>query len=47
MSQHHPALTLGQEAPPLTLHTSEGQEVRLSDVLRSKAAMIVFIRGTW
>jgi peroxiredoxin len=47
MLQDHPALTLGDEAPSFTLHTSEGEEVRLSHVLRSHAALIVFIRGTW
>jgi peroxiredoxin len=47
MPQDHPALKLGDEAPSFTLRTSEGEEVRLSDVLGSKAAIIVFIRGTW
>jgi peroxiredoxin len=47
MAQDYPALTLGDEAPAFTLRTSEGEEVQLSDILRSRTAIIVFIRGTW
>lgn len=47
MLWNHPALRLGDEASSFTLPTSEGEEVRLREVLRSNAAIIVFIRGTW
>jgi peroxiredoxin len=47
MPQNHPALMLGDEAPSFTLRTSAGQEIRLSDVLGSNVAIVVFIRGTW
>ena len=47
MAQDHPALMLGDEAPSFTLRTSQGEEVRLSDVLRAHVAIVVFIRGTW
>ena len=47
MPRDHSALMLGDEAPSFALRTSEGEEVRLSDVLRSNIAIVVFIRGTW
>lgn len=47
MPADHATLTLGDEAPLFALRTAEGEEVHLSEVLRSKAALIVFIRGTW
>jgi peroxiredoxin len=40
-------LKVGDLAPPFMLCTNGGQEIRLADVLRSMAAMVVFIRGTW
>lgn len=47
MAQDRTALSVGDAAPPFTLRTSEGQEIRLADVLNSRAAILVFIRGTW
>jgi len=40
-------LTVGDIAPPFTLRTSAGEDVRLVEVLNSKTAIVVFIRGTW
>ncbi|HSF32073.1 MAG TPA: hypothetical protein VLK82_16545 [Candidatus Tectomicrobia bacterium] len=40
-------LKIGDVAPAFALQTSDGQEIRLADVLRSRVAIIVFIRGTW
>jgi peroxiredoxin len=40
-------LRVGDVALPFALQTGDGQEIRLTDLLSSKAAMLVFIRGTW
>jgi len=40
-------LKVGDVAPPFALLTSDGREIRLTDILSSKAAMLIFIRGTW
>jgi peroxiredoxin len=40
-------LRVGDAAPPFTLPTADGREISLTDVLCSKAAILVFIRGTW
>ena len=47
MPQDRSTLTLGDKAPAFALRTSEGREVQLSDILRTKAVILVFIRGTW
>jgi peroxiredoxin len=47
MAREHLPLRIGDVAPPFALRTNDGQEVRLTDVLSSKAAVVVFIRGTW
>ena len=47
MAHEHPPLRLGDVAPPFTLRTNEGQEVRLADVVSSGPVIVVFIRGTW
>ncbi|HEX9868335.1 MAG TPA: hypothetical protein VGC99_07010 [Candidatus Tectomicrobia bacterium] len=41
------SLRVGDMAPPFALQTGDGQEIRLADTLSSRAAMLVFIRGTW
>lgn len=38
---------VGDLAPLFALQTGDGQEVRLADILNARAAMLVFIRGTW
>jgi peroxiredoxin len=40
-------LRVGSMAPSFILRTGDGQEIRLTDILSSRAAIIVFIRGTW
>jgi peroxiredoxin len=40
-------LRIGDMAPPFALHPGDGRTIRLADILRSRAAVIVFIRGTW
>jgi peroxiredoxin len=47
MGQASSDLAVGDVAPSFALQTSDGQEVRLSDVLKRSAALVVFIRGTW
>jgi peroxiredoxin len=47
MSPPQPMLNPGDTAPPFTLRTSAGQEIRLSEVLHAGPAIVVFIRGTW
>lgn len=47
MAQRDLPLAVGDVAPPFTLRTSAGEEVRLVDVLSSNTAIVVFIRGTW
>jgi len=41
------SLRVGDMAPLFALQTGDGQEIRLTDTLSSRAAMLVFIRGTW
>jgi peroxiredoxin len=40
-------LRVGDAAPPFALQTGDGQTIRLTDILSSRAAILVFIRGTW
>ena len=47
MAQADLPLTVGDIAPPFTLRTSAGEDVRLVDVLSSNTAIVIFIRGTW
>jgi hypothetical protein len=47
MAQDMTSLGIGDSAPPFALRTGDGQEIRLTDILSSGAAIIVFIRGTW
>jgi peroxiredoxin len=47
MGQAMTSLRVGDAAPLFALRTGDGQEIRLTDVLSSRAAIIVFIRGTW
>jgi peroxiredoxin len=47
MAQEMTSLRVDDVAPPFALRTSDGQEIRLTDILRSSAAIVVFIRGTW
>lgn len=47
MAQDMTTLRVGDTAPPFALHTGDGREIRLTDILRSGAAILVFIRGTW
>jgi peroxiredoxin len=47
MAQRALRLAVGDEAPDFALRTAEGQEIHLGAVLSSRAALVVFIRGTW
>ena len=47
MAPSLPTLNPGDMAPAFTLSTSAGQDMQLTTVLHSSAAMVVFIRGTW
>ena len=47
MTQEITGLSVGDAAPPFALQTNDGQEIRLTDVLSGRAAILVFIRGTW
>jgi peroxiredoxin len=47
MAQAMTSLKIGDMAPLFALQTGDGQEIRLTDVLSSRAAILVFIRGTW
>jgi peroxiredoxin len=47
MAQTMTRLRVGDIAPAFALRTGDGQEFRLTDILNSGAALIVFIRGTW
>ena len=47
MAQDRTGLSVGDIAPPFALRASDGQEIRLTDVLSGRAAILVFIRGTW
>ena len=40
-------LKIGDVAPPFALQRGDGQVVRLTDILSTQAAILVFIRGTW
>jgi hypothetical protein len=46
MVQAITGLRVGDAAPPFVLQTGGGA-VRLTDILSSRAAILVFIRGTW
>jgi len=47
MARENPPLRVGDVAPPFALRTDDGQELRLADVINSRTAILVFIRGTW
>jgi peroxiredoxin len=47
MTQKMTSLHVGDTAPPFTLQTADGQEIRLTEVLSERAVVLVFIRGTW
>jgi peroxiredoxin len=47
MAHDMAGLRVGDTAPPFVLKASDGQEIRLTDVLNSRAAILVFIRGSW
>jgi peroxiredoxin len=47
MTQEITGLHVGDTAPSFTLQTGEGEEIRLTDILSCRAAILVFIRGTW
>jgi peroxiredoxin len=47
VAQELMSLRIGEVAPAFALWTGDGQEIRLSDILRSRIAIVVFIRGTW
>jgi peroxiredoxin len=47
MAEHMMHLRVGDIAPPFALRSGDGQEIRLTDVLSSRAIILVFIRGTW
>jgi peroxiredoxin len=47
MTQEITGLSVGDAAPPFVLQAGDGQAIRLTDVLSCRAAILVFIRGTW
>jgi peroxiredoxin len=47
MARDMSSLKVGDMAPPFALQTGDGQTVRLTDILSSRVAILVFIRGTW
>jgi peroxiredoxin len=47
MDQEITGLKVGDMAPPFALQVGDGRTLRLTDVLGCRAAMLVFIRGTW
>jgi peroxiredoxin len=47
MAHDTAGLRIGDTAPPFVLQASDGRKIRLTDVLASRAAILVFIRGTW
>ena len=47
MAQAITGLRVGDAAPPFVLQTGDGYAVQLMDILSSRAAILVFIRGTW
>jgi peroxiredoxin len=47
MVQAITGLRVGDAAPPFVLQAGDGHAVRLTDILSSRAAILVFIRGTW
>jgi peroxiredoxin len=47
MTREITSLSVGDIAPPFALQAADGQDIRLTDVLSSRAALLVFIRGTW
>jgi hypothetical protein len=47
MAHDMAGLRVGDTAPPFALQAGDGQEIRLTDVLNSRAVILVFIRGTW
>jgi peroxiredoxin len=47
MTQESTGLHVGDMAPPFALQAADGQDIRLTDVLSSRSAIVVFIRGTW
>jgi peroxiredoxin len=47
MARELTSLRIGDVAPSFALWTGDGQEIRLTDILRSSIAIVVFIRGTW
>jgi peroxiredoxin len=47
MARELTSLRIGDVAPSFALWTGDGQEIRLTDILRSSIAIVVFIRGNW
>ena len=47
MTQEITGLSVCDAAPPFALRASDGQEIRLTDVLSGRAAILMFHRGTW
>lgn len=47
MPRENKILKVGDRAPPFVLRSSEGQEIRLSDMRGPKVVVLVFFRGTW
>ena len=47
MPRGNNVIKVGDRAPLFALSTSEGREVRLADVLGTRAMVLVFLRGTW
>lgn len=40
-------LLIGSETPPATVHTLEGTETDLRDLLLGKKSVLIFYRGGW
>ena len=47
MAREMISLKVGDMAPSFALQTGAGQKIRLTNILSSRAVLLVFIRGTW
>jgi peroxiredoxin len=47
MARARSCLSVGDMAPAFALQTGDGRQIQLTDILSSRAVILVFIRGTW
>lgn len=47
MPRENTVMRVGDRAPPFALRSSEGREIRLADICKANAVILVFFRGTW